>query len=50
MLCIITQVALHGYRFGEVRVDKVSIAPLASTVRKAGPFEVSDELSHFRRH
>ena len=48
MLCIIAQIAGDDHRSGEARVDKISMDPFASAVHKAGPFEVSDELSHLR--
>ena len=50
MLCLIVQGTGYGDRFRDVRMDKVPMAPLASAVHKTGTFEVSDELSHFRRH
>jgi hypothetical protein len=35
----IAHFAGQGHRFGDIRVDEGSVAPLASAVDEAGPFE-----------
>jgi hypothetical protein len=41
-----------GYcdRFGNVRVNKVSMTTLAAAIDETGSFKVRNKLSQFRRH
>jgi len=49
LFCIVARPARDSDRSRDLRVNKISVAPFASSANETSPFELGDELSHLGR-